>query len=74
MEWKKQKLRRIAYVVVLFLLMTGCRREVQKTSPVSREKIFTGNYSAIDNYKVMEGSHTGFKGQQLIYHIGFARS
>jgi hypothetical protein len=61
-EWKKQMLRRIASLVVVFLLVTGCRREVQKTLPGSGKKIFTGSYSAIENFEVVEGPHMGFKG------------
>ena len=52
-------LKKIACLLILFLLVMGCRREVQKTVPGSS---FTGSYSLIEDYQVAEGPHAGFKG------------
>ncbi|MCX6122005.1 MAG: hypothetical protein NTX44_10365 [Ignavibacteriales bacterium] len=54
--------RRVAYIVVIFLLVMGCRKEVQKISSESVERIFTGSYSVIEYYEVADGPHAGFKG------------
>jgi hypothetical protein len=61
-ELKKQMVKRIGFIAVLFLLVMGCRREGQKTLPGSAEKILIGIYSVIENYEVAEGPHAGFKG------------
>jgi hypothetical protein len=54
--------RRVAYIIVIVLLVMSCRKEVQKISFESGERIFAGSYSVIENYEVAEGPHAGFKG------------
>jgi hypothetical protein len=55
-------LKRFASAAVIIFIVTGCRREFQKTISGSGEKTITGGYSVIENYEVFEGPHTGIKG------------
>jgi len=56
-------LKKVVFMFVIFLLIMGCRREVQKTPSESAENKITGSYSMIENYEVAAGPLADFKGR-----------